>query len=165
MEFRVPAVGRVLRLVVYALPAVAGVGIVAANLLRHRPWPYYLAMVILVGLSFLGVMRWNRMQRPHHPLLLTEESLELPGPGGVQVTIDWTNIARAQVMGRLSPRLVVQPEDPRLVRPTLTPWQWAAASGRRPYEIVVPLSLTQPDRLALEAELARRLARSRQTPP
>jgi hypothetical protein len=89
-------------------------------------------MVILVGMSSLRVIRWHRRQRAHRLLLLTENSLELPGPGGRQVAIDWSNIARAQVVGRwLAVPLASQPcrSPPSALRDSAGCSQRSASKG------------------------------------
>ncbi|MEV4463845.1 hypothetical protein AB0J51_09500 [Micromonospora echinofusca] len=102
----------------------------------------------------------SHAQRSAHrlPLRLTEEHLEVTGPSHATVAIEWSNVARAEIRGRLTSVLVVEPVDPDRTRPPLRRWQWAGHGRSRPYELVVPLAGMTPGRGALRRELARRLA-------
>ncbi|MFF5055437.1 hypothetical protein ACFY1S_19880 [Micromonospora sp. NPDC000663] len=121
-----------------------------------EPWWHALLRFGGIGLVSAAVMRWQLRRQPRLPLRLTEESLRLTGPDGTALTIDWTNVASAQVRGALDPRLVVRPRDPGQTRPPMRPGQWSTP-GRGPYELVVPLTWMTPDRHVLRRELARRL--------
>ncbi|GHJ52914.1 hypothetical protein Nm8I071_22210 [Nonomuraea sp. TT08I-71] len=148
-------------LVAIALLVVAA-GLVAFNLARGRQWwdgiwllPLYLVIFALP----------KRLARPavygyqsRLPLRFTEEHLQVAGPGEVTVSIDWSNIARAEIHGRLLASLVIEPIDPERTRPPLKRWQWAGHGQSRPYEILVPLTYMTPGRDVLRRELAQRTA-------
>ncbi len=106
----------------------------------------------IVGLT----TNWQLRRQPRLPLRLTDETLHLSGPNGTGLSIDWVNMASAQVRGRLDPRLVVRPLDPEQTRPPMRPGQWSTP-GRGPYELVVRLTWMTPGPDALRRELARRL--------
>ncbi|RAO59341.1 hypothetical protein PSN01_02732 [Micromonospora saelicesensis] len=99
------------------------------------------------------------------PLRLTRDFLELTLPGGGTVQVDWPDLNRAEVRGRISPTLVVDIADPDRTRPVLNRWDWGRvglwnrARRRSPHEIHVSLIATTPDVHRLRAELARRVAR------
>ncbi|WP_433281656.1 hypothetical protein [Micromonospora sp. CA-244673] len=149
-----------------AVPVVALLVVVAGevvfNLARGRQWwdgiwilPLYLVIFTLP----------RRLARPavsgyqsRLPLRLTEEHLQVAGPGEVTLSIDWSNIAKAEIRGRLVAFLVIEPIDPDLTRPPLKRWQWAGHGQSRPYEILVPLTYMTPGRDVLRRELAQRTA-------
>ncbi|MET8233725.1 hypothetical protein ABZS77_23940 [Micromonospora sp. NPDC005298] len=142
--------------------ALAVVTVLAAGLLVtyaaivDEPWWHALLRFGGIGLASAAVIRWQLRRQPRLPLRLTAESLRLTGPDGTALTIDWTNVASAQVRGAVDPRLVVRPRDPGETRPPMRPNQWSTP-GRGPYELVVQLTWMIPDRHALRRELARRL--------
>ncbi|MBM0235450.1 hypothetical protein JNW91_28935 [Micromonospora sp. STR1_7] len=99
------------------------------------------------------------------PLRLTRDFVELTLPGGAPVQIDWPDVARAEIQGRISPILVVDIADPGRTRPVLDRWEWGRLGmwdkvrARRPHEIHVSLVAATPDVHRLRAELAYRMAR------
>ncbi|MET8912579.1 hypothetical protein [Micromonospora sp. NPDC004551] len=137
-------------------------GEVVFNLARGRQWwdgmlilPLYLVIFTLP----------KRLARPavygyqsRLPLRLTEEHLQVAGPGDITLSIDWSNIAKAEIRGRLVAFLVIEPVDPDRTRPPLKRWQWAGLGQSRPYEILVPLAYMTPGRHVLRRELAERTA-------
>jgi hypothetical protein len=131
-------------------------GVIVWDVVGHRPWWTHLPLFAGIIAMSVVLARLNSRYRKLR-LRLTGESLELPGPDGVGRVIDWPNVARAEIRGRFSPRLTVQPVDPQLIRPPLTRWQWAAMPSRRRYELSVPLDFRIVDRRVLHDELMRRL--------
>ncbi|MEU8425469.1 hypothetical protein AB0C15_31805 [Micromonospora sp. NPDC048835] len=116
---------------------------------------------VLLRFGMLGAIiavttNWQLRHQPRLPLRLTDETLHLSGPSGTTLSIDWVNVASAQVRGRLDPRLVVVPLDPQQTRPPMRAGQWSTR-GRGPYELVVRLDWMTPDTDTLRRELARRL--------
>ncbi|WP_433392293.1 hypothetical protein [Micromonospora sp. KLBMP9576] len=96
---------------------------------------------------------------------LNRQELELAGPEDTTVAVDWSNVARAEIHGRHTPFLVVEPVDPGLTRPPLRRWQMAGHGQSRPYEVRVPLADMSPGRDVLRRELARRLPGDAPGPP
>ncbi|MGW5668922.1 MerC domain-containing protein [Micromonospora sp. NPDC003776] len=136
----------------------AGATLAAYSVLSGEPWWEGLLRYGLIGLAIAAGTRWHLRDQPRLPLRLTAEALELTGPDGTRLAIDWTDLASARVRGGLDPRLVVEPVDPRHTRPPLRPYQWATPGQRRPYELTVRLSWMTPGRDVLCRELARRLS-------
>ncbi|WP_430496636.1 hypothetical protein ACQRWP_19300 [Micromonospora trifolii] len=99
------------------------------------------------------------------PLRLTRDFLELTLPGGGTVQVDWPDLTRAEVRGRMSPTLVVDIADRDRTRPVLNRWErgrvgrWNGARGRSQQEIHLSLVATTPNVHRLRAELAHRVAR------
>ncbi|MEU7948049.1 hypothetical protein AB0C50_25485 [Micromonospora taraxaci] len=81
----------------------------------------------MIGAVVSLTTNWQLRRQPRLPLRLTDETLHLTGPNGTRLSIDWVNMASAQVRGRLDPRLVVMPLDPEQTRPPCEP-----GSGRPP---------------------------------
>lgn len=125
--------------------------------LSGEPWWEGLLRYGLIVLALAAGTRWQLRDQPRLPLRLTAEALELTGPDGTRLAIDWTDVATARVRGGLDPRLVVEPVDPRRTRPPLRSYQWPAPAQRRPYELTVRLGWMTPGRDVLRRELARRL--------
>lgn len=99
------------------------------------------------------------------PLRLTRDFLELTVPGGATVQVDWPDLTRVEVLGRISPTLVVDIADRDRTRPVLDRWEWGRvglwnrARRRSPQEIHVSVVATTPNVHRLRTELARRVAR------
>ncbi|MET8091796.1 hypothetical protein [Micromonospora sp. NPDC005220] len=110
----------------------------------------------MIGAIVALTTNWQLRRQPRLPLLLTDETLHVTGPNGTRLSIDWVNMASAQVRGRLDPWLVVVPLDPQQTRPPMRPRQWSTR-GRGPYELVVRLAWMRPGPDVLRRELARRL--------
>ncbi|MEW2143678.1 hypothetical protein AB0869_12790 [Micromonospora vinacea] len=127
--------------------------------LFDEPWWKAPLQSGLIGIVVALVLNWQLRRQPRLPLRLTDEALHLTGPKGTGLSIDWVNMASAQVRGRLDPRLVVMPLDPERTRPPMRPGQWSTP-GRSPYELVVRLAWMTPGTDALRRELARRLSPS-----
>lgn len=125
--------------------------------LTGRPWWQVLLQFGFIGIGVAAGIRWQLRRQPRLPLRLTDRALELTGPDGTTLAIDWSNLAHARVRGRLEPRLVVEPVDPQRTRPPLRPGQWAAPGQRRPYALTVQLAWMTPSSDVLRRELARRL--------
>ncbi|WP_238657242.1 hypothetical protein [Micromonospora foliorum] len=140
--------------VVAALGAAALLAVYAA--LFDEPWWQALLRFGLIGAVVALTTAWQLRRQPRLPLRLTDETLHLSGPNGTRISIGWANVARAEVRGRLEPRLVVRPLDPQQTRPPMRPGQWSTP-GRGPYELVVRLVWMTPGPDALRRELARRL--------
>ncbi|MBQ1040108.1 hypothetical protein [Micromonospora sp. C81] len=136
------------------LGAAALVAVYAA--LFDEPWWQVLLRFGAIGVGVALTTAWQLRRQPRLPLRLTDEALELTGPHGSKLRIDWANLARAQVRGRLEPRLVVTPLDPQQTRPPMRPGQWSTP-GRGPYELVARLAWMTPGPDMLRRELARRL--------
>ncbi|MGN9766919.1 hypothetical protein ACTMS2_17385 [Micromonospora sp. SD12] len=153
VEFRQSTRRRILATAL-GLVAVAAVGVVV-SLARGRQWWDLLWMLPLF--LVLGATQ-RSAHRPRLPLRLTEQHLEVTGPSHATVAIEWSNVARAEIRGRLTSVLVVEPVAPDRTRPPLRRWQWAGHGRSRPYELVVPLAGMTPGRGVLRRELARRLA-------
>jgi hypothetical protein len=138
------------------------------NLVSGDPWWDGLWMPLLYFLIFNHWFSFPRRRAGppafgYHsrlPLRLTREHLEVSGPDDVTLAIQWSNIARAQIHGRLSAYLAIEPIHPDRTRPPLQRWQWAGYGQSRPYEILVPLANMTPGRDVLCQELARRLPAS-----
>jgi diacylglycerol kinase len=159
MEFRLPRASRAARLAAGTVLVAVLAGVVVWDVAGHRPW--WVHLPALVGAVVVSAVLARRNARRRSPRLrLSEEGLELPGPDGIGRMIDWPNIARVEIRGRFSPRLMVTPVDPQLVRPPMTRWQWAAVPGWRRHELSVPLDSSRIDRRALHDELTRRLGAS-----
>ncbi|WP_328652786.1 hypothetical protein OG598_01995 [Micromonospora sp. NBC_00330] len=141
-------------MVLVVLGAVALLAAYAA--LFDEPWWQAPLRSGLIGVVVALVLNWQLRRQPRLPLRLTDEALHLTGPKGTGLSIDWVNMAGAQVRGRLDPRLVVRPLDPEQTRPPMRPGQWSTP-GRGPYELVVRLTWMTPGPDALRRELARRL--------
>ncbi|RLP94099.1 hypothetical protein [Micromonospora sp. CV4] len=140
------------------LVALAAAALVTAYaVVFDEPWWQVLLRFGFIAVAASLTLRWSMRRQPRLPLRLTEEALHLTGPGGTTLTIDWANVASAQVRGALDPRLVVRPLDPRRTRPPMQPGQWSTP-GRGQYELVVQLTWMTPDRDVLRRELARRLS-------
>ncbi|MFF5171857.1 hypothetical protein ACFY3U_04395 [Micromonospora sp. NPDC000089] len=122
-----------------------------------EPWWQVFVRFGLIGVGVGVGTRWAVRREARLPLRLTDRALELTGPDGTTLAIDWTNLARARVQGRLDRRLVVEPVDPQLTRPPMRPNQWAASGQRRPYALTVRLDRMTPGIDRLRDELARRL--------
>ncbi|MEU7995248.1 hypothetical protein AB0B83_07895 [Micromonospora sp. NPDC049060] len=141
------------------LLAVAAIGVVI-NLARGRPWWdglwTYLPLVMLFHFWRLPTPPGGS-QRTLLPVRLDDQRLEMSGPGDTTLAIDWSNVERAEIRGRLTPSLHVEPVDPERTRPPMRRWQWAGYGQSRPYEIVVPLTGMTPGPGVLRRELARRL--------
>ncbi|MGC5309002.1 hypothetical protein [Micromonospora zamorensis] len=141
------------------------VGLGAAALLAFytvvfdEVWWQVLLRFGMIGAVVALTTNWQLRRQPRLPLRLTDETLHLTGPNGTRLSIDWANMASAQVRGRLDPRLVVMSLDPQQTRPPMQPGQWSTP-GRGPYELVVRLAWMTPGPDALRRELARRLPTS-----
>ncbi|MGW1488631.1 hypothetical protein [Micromonospora parva] len=104
------------------------------------------------------------------PLRLTSDFLELTRPGGGTLQVDWADLTRAEVRGRISPTLVLDIADRDRTRPVLDRWDWgrvgiwSRARRRCPSEVHVSLIATTPNVHRLRAELARRVARTGDQP-
>ncbi|MGW5559297.1 hypothetical protein ACWER9_18990 [Micromonospora sp. NPDC003944] len=137
-------------------------GLAAAALLAFytvvfdEAWWTVLLRFGMIGAIVALTTNWQLRHQPRLPLRLTDETLHLSGPNGTRLSIDWVNMASAQVRGRLDPRLVVMPLDPQQTRPPMRAGQWSTP-GRGPYELVVRLAWMRPGPDALRRELARRL--------
>ena len=103
--------------------------------LFDEPWWQAPLRSGLIGVVVALVLNWQLRRQPRLPLRLTDEALRLETEG-TGLSIDWVNMAGAQVRGRLDPRLVVRPLDPEQTRPPMRPGQWSTP-GRGPYELVV----------------------------
>ncbi|MEU7975252.1 hypothetical protein AB0B48_24765 [Micromonospora sp. NPDC049089] len=117
----------------------------------------------MIGGCVALTTNWQLRHQPRLPLRLTDETLHLSGPKGTTLSIDWVNVASAQVRGRLDPRLVVVTRDPQQTRPPMRAGQWSPP-GRGPYELVVRLTWMEPRTDALRRELTRRLPAIGQRP-
>ncbi|MEV4822864.1 hypothetical protein [Micromonospora sp. NPDC049274] len=141
-----------------AIVAMIATALVAAYaVVFDEPWWQPLLRSGCFGVAAGLMIRWQLRRQPRLPLRLTDEALQMTVPDGTVLTIDWANVARAEVRGRLGPRLVVEPLDRQLTRPPLRPGQWSTP-GRGPYELIVPVASMTPDRHTLSRELAKRLA-------
>ncbi|MCI4066043.1 hypothetical protein MRQ36_27230 [Micromonospora sp. R77] len=151
-------------LVAVALLVVAA-GQVAFNLTQGRQWWDGIWLLPLYVVIFTLAKRLGRPAvsgyQARLPLQLTEEHLQVAGPGEVTVSIGWSNIARAEIHGRLLASLVIEPIDPDRTHPPLKRWQWAGHGQSRPHEILVPLTHMTPGRDVLRRELAQRTAAAR----
>ncbi|WP_156313267.1 hypothetical protein [Micromonospora sp. HK10] len=143
---------------------VAAAMVAAINLISGRQWWNGLPMIPMYGVIF-GVCQ--RVARPEAsgyqarlPLRLTVEHLQVAGPDNLTLAVDWSNISRAEIRGRLQAFLVIEPVDPDQTQPALERWQWTGHGQSGPYEIVVPLAYMTPGRDVLRRELARRLPAS-----
>ncbi|MFI7284828.1 hypothetical protein ACIBOV_31695 [Micromonospora chersina] len=143
-----------------ALPALAAAG-VAINLAAGDAWWDGLWMPFLWFLIFRFAARparpWASGHQARLPVRLTGEHLELAGPDGRTLAIEWSNLSRAEIRGRWRAFLVVEPADPARTRPPLKRWERAGHGQSRPYEILVPLTCMSPGRDLLRRELAQRL--------
>ncbi|MGW0218616.1 hypothetical protein ACWDXH_29925 [Micromonospora chokoriensis] len=113
----------------------------------------------MIGAAIGATTNWQLRRQPRLPLRLTDETLHLNGPKGTTLSIDWVNVASAEIRGRLEPQLVVVPLDPEQTRPPMRPGQWSTPR-RGPYALVVRLSWMEPGTDTLRRELARRLPTS-----
>ncbi|MEH1168412.1 hypothetical protein V6V47_23805 [Micromonospora sp. CPCC 205539] len=129
-----------------------------------NPWYEMFPHGPIILLAVLGSAGQLRRQGGL-PLRLTPDFLELTLSGGLAVRIDWPDLALAEVRGRFSPILVVEPVDADRTRPVLDRWEWGRLGLwdqgriRRPHEIHVSLVGVTPDVHRLRAELTRRLGR------
>lgn len=135
----------------------AAATLAAYTVLSGESWWQVLLRFGFIGIGIAAVTRWQQRRQPRLPLRLTDEALQLTGPDGTALAIDWANVARARVQGRLDPRLVIEPVDPQGTQPPLRPRQWAVPRQRRPYELTVRLHWMTPSPDVLRRELARRL--------
>ncbi len=159
IEFRRSRRRQVAVLAVAVLTAALAVAV--ANLVSGDPWWDGLWTPALWILA-LGLLRGaarpsSTGHQPQLPLRLTADHLEVAGPGERTLVVGWSNVARAEITGRLYPVLVIEPADPEQTIPPLARWEWAVAGQSRPYEIRVPLVHQRPGRDLLRRELARRL--------
>ncbi|MEU6074197.1 hypothetical protein [Micromonospora sp. NPDC047074] len=158
VEFRRSARRLVLRMTL-GLLAAATIGIVV-SLARGRPW-WDLLWALLPYLAVFHISPLptppGGSQRTRLPVRLDDQRLEVSGPDDTTLAIDWSNVERAEIRGRLTPSLHVEPVDPELTRPPMRRWQWAGYGQSHPYEIVVPLTDVTPGPGVLRRELARRL--------
>ncbi|OWV00884.1 hypothetical protein B5D80_27350 [Micromonospora wenchangensis] len=139
----------------------AALAVAVVNLVSGDPWWDGLWTPALWILA-LGLLRGAARpspagHQPQLPLRLTADQLEVTGPGGRTLAVGWSNVARAEITGRLYPVLVIEPADPERTIPPLARWEWAVTGQSRPYEIRVPLAYLSPGRDLLRRELARRL--------
>ncbi|MGW4293211.1 hypothetical protein ACWEH1_09175 [Micromonospora chersina] len=159
IEFR-RSKGREIGQLAIALPALAAAG-ATINLAVGDTWWDGLWMPFLWFLIFRFSVRqagpWASGHQARLPLRLTGEHLDVAGPDGRSLAIEWSNISRAEIRGRWRAFLVVEPADPDRIRPPLKRWEWAGHGQSRPYEIVVPLTCMSPGRDLLRRELAQRL--------
>ncbi|WP_431945595.1 hypothetical protein [Micromonospora marina] len=160
IEFRRSARRQIARLVIVLL--VGGAVGVVFNLARGRQWWDGMLMLPLCLAVLIFSDRFARPMgngyRSRLPIRLTGEHLQVAGPGDITLSIDWPNIARAEIRGGLVAFLVIEPVDPDQARPAMRRWQWAGHGQSRPYEIVVPLAYMTPGRDLLRRELSRRTA-------
>ncbi|MEU8182662.1 hypothetical protein AB0B85_24065 [Micromonospora sp. NPDC049044] len=154
VDFRYSPRHRAAQMLVVLLGAAALLA--AYSALFDKPWWQVLLRFGTIGVVVALATAWQLRRRPRLPLRLTDEALHLTGPDGTTLSIDWANLASAEIRGRLEPRLVVTPIDPQQTRPPMRPGQWSAL-GRGRYELVVQLAWMTPDREVLRRELARRL--------
>jgi hypothetical protein len=143
--------------IVAVLGAVAALAVYAA--LFDEPWWKAPLQYGLIGAATALVLNWQLRRQPRLPMRLTDETLHLSGPKGTTLSIDWADVASAEVRGRLDPQLVVMPVDPEKTRPPMRPGQWSTP-GRGPNALVVRLNWMEPGTDALRRELARRLPTS-----
>ncbi|MGC4765944.1 hypothetical protein ACLQ20_24100 [Micromonospora sp. DT46] len=156
VEFRRSAL-RLVRRTTLGLLAAAVIGVLV-SLARGRLW--WDGLWVL--LPYLAVFHFSPLptpprgsQRTRLPVRLDDQRLEVSGPGDTTLAIDWSNVERAEIRGRLTPSLHVEPADPERTRPPMRRWQWAGYGQSRPYEIVVPLTGMTPGPGVLRRELAR----------
>ncbi|MFI6327700.1 hypothetical protein ACIBBG_05315 [Micromonospora chersina] len=152
--------GREIAQLATALPALAVAG-VAINLAAGDAWWDGLWMPFLWFVIFRFSVRsarpWASGHQARLPLRLTGEHLEVAGPDGRALAIEWSNISRAEIRGRWRAFLAIEPADPNRTRPPLKRWEWTGHGQSRPYEILVPLAYLSPGRDLLRRELAQRL--------
>ncbi|MFI6068418.1 hypothetical protein ACIA47_24545 [Micromonospora sp. NPDC051227] len=146
------------------LPAFALLGVAFGNA-WYDPLPHG-PILLLAAVRFPVQLR----RQGGLPLRLTRDFLELTLPGGGTVQVDWPDLNRAEVRGRISPTLVVDVADPDRTRPALNRWDWGRvglwnrARRRSPHEIHVSLVATTPNVHQLRAELAHRVPRAADQP-
>ncbi|MFI6241351.1 hypothetical protein ACIBEF_15880 [Micromonospora sp. NPDC050795] len=98
------------------------------------------------------------------PLRLTRDFLELTLPAGGTVQVDWADLTRAEVRGRISPTLIVDIADRDRTRPVLDRWDWGRvgvwnrARGRNSQEVHLSVVAVTPNLHRLRTELAHRAA-------
>ncbi|WP_433311465.1 hypothetical protein [Micromonospora chersina] len=159
IEFR-RSRGREIAQLAIALPALAAAG-VALNLAAGDAWWDGLWMPFLWFVIFRFSVRsarpWASGHQARLPLRLTGEHLEVAGPDGRTLAIEWSNISRAEIRGRWRAFLAIEPADPNRTRPPLKRWEWTGHGQSRPYEILVPLTYMSPGRDLLRRELSQRL--------
>ncbi|MGX4653523.1 hypothetical protein ACWCHM_07525 [Micromonospora sp. SCSIO 07396] len=150
---------RLVAVLVVSLSTLVVVAVVV-NLATGDPWwdglwtpAWILALGLLRGVAPLP----STGHQARLPLRLTPDHLEVTGPGERTLVIGWSNVARAEITGRLYPVLVIEPTDPARTVPAFGRWEWAVAGQSRPYEVRVPLAYLSPGRALLRRELARRL--------
>ncbi|WP_425719693.1 hypothetical protein [Micromonospora sp. DT233] len=127
---------------------------------KADPWPQ-------LGVALLGAVGgYVQAQRQVGlPLLLTDDQIVLTHPTTGSFAIDWDNLVVAEVRGRITAVLVLEPIDPGRTRPALGRWEewsrhhlWNQSRAERPYEIRVPLFGLTPGigrlRAALQTQLA-----------
>ncbi|MEV4773269.1 hypothetical protein [Micromonospora humida] len=145
--------------------------VAVVNLATGDPWwdgLWIAAWILAFGLLRGAARPSSTGHQPRLPLRLTADHIEVTGPGERTLVIGWSNVARAEITGRLYPVLVVEPADPDRTVP-----RWPGGSGRSPGRAGrtrsgVPLVYLSPGRDRLRRELSRRLpgpaAGSRPTP-
>jgi hypothetical protein len=129
--------------------------VVVVNMVKGLPWWNLMWCYALIGVGSALLGRWSKRSGPHLPLRLTSQSLQVSGPEGGTLSVDWPNLTDAVIRGRWMPYLVVKLADPNLTRPPLGRWLGATLADLRPYEIAVPLMYMTPGRDVLRRELAR----------
>ncbi|MET7866107.1 hypothetical protein [Micromonospora taraxaci] len=149
---------RVRLAMVLAVPVGAAL-LTSYTVVFDEAWWQVLLRFGIIGAAVGLTTNWQLRRQPRLPMRLTEETLQLSGPKGTTLSIDWVNVASAQVRGRLDPRLVIVPLDPQQARPPMRAGQWSTP-GRGPYELVVRLNWIEPGTDALRRELTRRLPAS-----
>ncbi|MGW5667135.1 hypothetical protein [Micromonospora sp. NPDC003776] len=159
VEFRLSMSRRIVPLIGAVL--VAAALFVAFNLAADRSWWRGLWQIAVYAAIFALAQHVARPTGSGYqsqlPLRLTKEHLTVAGPGDITLALEWPNIARAEIRGRLPAFLLIEPVDPDRTQPPMKRWQWAGHGQSRPYEILVPLAYMTPGRSVLRRELARRL--------
>ncbi|WP_327034610.1 hypothetical protein [Micromonospora ureilytica] len=161
---RMRVLARVACAALVVLPAFALLGVAFGNA-WYDPLPHG-PILLLAAVRFPVQLR----RQGGLPVRLTRDFLELTLPGGGTVQVDWPDLTRAEVRGRISPTLVVDIAERDRTWPVLNRWDWGRvglwnrARRRRPQEIHVSVVATTPNVHRLRAELAHRVARVAEGP-
>ncbi|MEU8113401.1 hypothetical protein [Micromonospora sp. NPDC048947] len=140
------------------LPAFALLSVAFGNAWYH-PLPHG-PILLLAAIRYPVQLR----RQGGLPLRLTGDFLELTVPAGGTVQVDWADLTRAEVRGRIRPTLIVDIADRDRTRPVLDRWDWGRvgvwnrARGRNSQEVHLSVVAVTPNLHRLRAELAHRVA-------